>query len=381
MQTKELLIIGAGPYGLATAAYAQHQGLDFSLIGKPMDFWHRHMPQGMFLRSGTDWHIDPLEVHTLEAYLQKKKISKEQAHPVPIQLVCDYVEWFQEQYDLKAQPSLIRELRKSNGLFEAVSENGESIRARNVLLALGFSSFVNIPQDLQNKIPSGHSSHTCDAVDFDFLKERRCLIIGGRQSAYEWAALIHERGANEIHIVHRHPTPQFALSDWAWVSEMVRATAQVPGWFRRKSKEEQEAIRQRFWAEGRLKLEPWLGPRINKPSIYVWPNSNVIECAELNGSLHVKLDNGKVFEVDHIILATGYRVDVNKVPFLSKESILPNLKTVEGFPVLDESFQSSISGLFFSGLSATKDFGPFFGFVVGCPVAGKMVVDRIKSSQ
>ncbi|MBI3661269.1 dimethylaniline monooxygenase, partial [Candidatus Acetothermia bacterium] len=84
---------------------------------------------------------------------------------------------------------------------------------------------------------------------------------------------------------------------------------------------------------------------------------------------------------DHIILATGYRVDVNKVPFLSKESILPNLKTVEGFPVLDESFQSSIPGLFFSGLPATKDFGPFFGFVVGCPVAGKMIVDRIKSSQ
>ena len=381
MPTKELLIIGAGPYGLATAAYAQHQGLDFSLIGKPMDFWHRHMPQGMLLRSGIDWHLDPMEVHTLVAYVRQKKISKEHTHPVPMQLFCDYAQWFQEQYDLKAQSSLVRELREKNSHFEAVLENGENIRARNVLLALGFSSFVNVPQDLQNKLSTGYYSHTCDAVDFEFLKNQRCLIIGGRQSAYEWAALIHERGANEIHIVHRHPAPQFALSDWAWVSEMVRATAQIPGWFRRKPKAEQEAIRQRFWAEGRLKLEPWLGPRINKPSIHVWPNSSLAECAGSNGSLRVKLDNGKNLEIDHIILATGYRVDISRVSFLSKESILANLKTVEGFPVLDESFQSSVPGLFFSGLPATKDFGPCFGFVVGCPVAGMMIVDRIKSSQ
>jgi cation diffusion facilitator CzcD-associated flavoprotein CzcO len=62
----ELLIIGAGPFGLALAAYATHLNIDHVVIGKPMDFWHSNMPKGMHLRSACDWHLDPLDVHTDE---------------------------------------------------------------------------------------------------------------------------------------------------------------------------------------------------------------------------------------------------------------------------------------------------------------------------
>ncbi len=382
MHKYKLLIIGAGPYGLALAALAQHRGLDFSLVGRPMEFWRRNMPKGMCLRSDFDWHLDPLEVYTLAAYMKSAGIEAKHARPMPVTLFQDYAQWFQEKYHLQPRASLVRELRKSGELFEVGLENRETLLVENVVVALGFGSFKNIPEELAKKIPAGRCSHTGDTVDFDFLRGRSCLIIGGRQSAYEWAALIRENGGKEIHISHRHAVPKFEPSDWSWTRDQVRATEQNPGWFRRLPPSEQEAIRQRFWAEGRLKLEPWLAPRIDKENIHLWPNTTLIGCQELlDGRVRASLDNGATFDVDHIILATGYRVDINRVPYFSQESILSNLHVVDGYTVLDEGFQSNISGLYFTGLPATKDFGPFFGFVVGSTVAAKIVMARMEANK
>jgi hypothetical protein len=59
----------------------------------------------------------------------------------------------------------------------------------------------------------GPHSHTCDLVDFAGLRGKRCLIVGGRQSAFEWAALIHEAGAAAVHVCYRHDTPAFKTAD------------------------------------------------------------------------------------------------------------------------------------------------------------------------
>jgi precorrin isomerase len=63
----ELLVIGAGPYGLSTAALAQERGIETVIVGRPMGFWRANMPKKMFLRSGPDWHLDASGVDTLEA--------------------------------------------------------------------------------------------------------------------------------------------------------------------------------------------------------------------------------------------------------------------------------------------------------------------------
>ena len=58
------------------------------------------------------------------------------------------------------------------------------------------------------------------------------LIVGGRQSAYEWAALLAEAGAAAVHVVHRHDPPSFETSDWTFVDELMDNTISIPGWFR-----------------------------------------------------------------------------------------------------------------------------------------------------
>ncbi|MFQ6027411.1 MAG: dimethylaniline monooxygenase, partial [Dehalococcoidia bacterium] len=92
----DLLIIGAGPFGLALAAYARHLGIDYLVVGKPMDFWKSHMPQKMLLRSRCDWHLDPLNQHTIEEYLRSQSLTPSEVEPLSRDFYLGYTQWFQE---------------------------------------------------------------------------------------------------------------------------------------------------------------------------------------------------------------------------------------------------------------------------------------------
>ena len=366
-----LLVIGAGPYGLATAACARRAGIEELVVGEPMAFWRESMPARMFLRSGADWHLDAAGVHTFVAYLKERGIAPADVHPIPVGLFLEYAQWFQEKEGLEVVPDLVWDLYKTDSHFEATLESGRRVSADAVVVAPGISHFNVIPEWVEQCLSPERWSHTCHLVRVDELRGKRCLIVGGRQSAFEWAALLADGGAEEVHVVHRHDTPEFTASDWHFVDEMMDLSLTVPGWFRNLPTEEREAIGRRFWAEGRLKLEPWLTARLDKPSVHNWPDASVTACREVPGSeIEVRLSNGMRLAVDYVVLATGYKADLTKVPYLS--GVIDRLALADGFPVLDDNFQSSLEGLFITGFPATRDFGPFFGFVRGCPVAATL---------
>ena len=185
---------------------------------------------------------------------------------------------------------------------------------------------------------------------------RRCLIIGGRQSAFEWAALLAEAGALAVHVVHRHATPRFEPSDWTWVDALVDDLAANPDRYRLMAEPERQALAQRFWAEGRLKLEPWLGPRIAHEAIRLWPNDGVSGCAEgLDGTLTVDLQSGATIEVDEVIFATRYQPDARRLPLLARSDLFPELTTPEGSLVLDSCLQTRAPGLFLTSMSCSAN--------------------------
>jgi cation diffusion facilitator CzcD-associated flavoprotein CzcO len=379
VEQTDVLIIGAGPYGLSLAGHALARDLNYVVVGKPMGFWKHHMPRGMYLRSPRNWHLDSMGHLTLEHFLQTKNISLGRSEPIALNTFLDYAQWYQECNELKIEQNYVTRLEHRNSVFEAFFEDRKPLAARYVVVASGLQHFEFVPRDIVGRLNLDRYVHTSKITEPKTWIGKRCLIVGGRQSAFEWAALLREQANAEVHVVYRHETPRFEESDWSWVEPMIERMTGDPGWFRRQSRDCREAIHHRFWEEGRLKLEPWLASRI-ECGIHRWPRTKIQECQQCTSGVRVTLDTGRKLEVDVLIFGTGYRVDISKVPYLQTGSLFPKLLVVDGSPVLDESFQTNIPGLFFAGHPTIQDFGPFFGFVRGCGPTARIIMNRIHSA-
>jgi hypothetical protein len=87
-------------------------------------------------------------------------------------------------------------------------------------------------------------------------------------------------------------------------------------------------------------------------------------------ALHLRDKDGASSElvVDHAIAATGYRVDLTRLRFLP-DDLRASIRVFANAPVLTRNFESSLSGLFFVGLSAANTFGPLLRFAYGARFA------------
>jgi len=379
----DLLVIGAGPYAYAAAAYAVDRGIRTHIVGIPMAFWREQMPTDMYLRSGPDWHLDVAGEDTFAAYFEDRGLRLEDFDPVPISVFLDHTDWFAERKKLGVDARLVDTLTKPNGAFVATMEDGSAITADQVLAVPGIRHFVNLP-DWYDDVPPNRRSHTSELVSFDDLAGARVVIIGGRQSAYEWAALLCDHGAERVDLVHRHPTPTFAKVSWAFVDPYVDQTVARRGWWRRLPPEEQTRIAQEFWQVGRLTLEHWIVPRLLPDVVTSHPGRYVTtavggpaEQSAESGDAEVRLtlSDGSTLTADHVVFASGYRADLVRVPYLS--GVKDQISVTDGFPDLSEGFETSLPGLWITGFASTRDFGPFYGFTKGCPSAARIAVDEM----
>lgn len=370
----ELLIIGAGPYGLATAAAAGDRGVEYAIVGCPMALWRQHMPKGMILRTSKDEHLDPMGAATMDAYMSARAIPSDAMTPLPLSSYLDYVDWFIREKDIRVVNDLVVRLDHTGAGFRARLRGGAEIVARRVLAAIGVRDFRHLPPELVRLLPAGRYSHSTDHNDLRRFAGRRVVVVGGRQSAFETAAILAEDGARSVHVVCRHPAPRFTTCDFAFMRDITAAVEADPGWHRELSDEERKDWKDRAFREGRLKLEPWLGPRLAAGGVRTMENTELATASvdSDSGDLVLGLTDGSELRCDHVILATGFRADLSQVAFLRAGNVFDQIDTRDGFPKLDESFQCSVPGLYFMGMAAVNDFGFSFGFSTGAPVAARL---------
>jgi cation diffusion facilitator CzcD-associated flavoprotein CzcO len=337
------------------------------------------MPTGMLLRSSADWQLDAAGIDTFRAFLEERQIRAEDVDPIPVDLFLDYATWFVERKNVTVTPDVVLELSRTDGHLEATLESGGVIRAGAVVAAPGVRHFAHFPE-WTKALPTDRFAHTCDLVDVTQLAGARAAIIGGRQSAYEWAALIAEQGAERIDVVHRHDVPRFEHVSWEFIEPHVERTTTVPGYWRTLPPAERDAINQLFWDKGRLTLEYWLTPRLPAERVHRHPGNEVVSVSvpvsgdteHSDGAIDLTLSNQAHLHADYVVIACGYVVDLARVPYL--RGVLPDIETIDGFPILDESSQTTVDGLYITGYPATRDFGPFFGFVRAAPAAATLIV-------
>jgi FAD-dependent urate hydroxylase len=368
-----LLVIGAGPYAYSAAAYARERGIDTRIVGRPMGFWRDQMPVDMYLRSGRDWSLDADGEHSFEAYFEERGLAPEDHDPIPIGVFLDHTDWFAEQKGLGVEEIFVDALTEADGHFSAAMSDGSTITAEKVLAVPGIAHFAQRPE-WYDALPGDRRSHTSELVAFDDLADARVAVIGGRQSAYEWAALLCDHGAERVDVVHRHATPAFERVSWAFVDPYVEQTLTHRGWWRSLAPEQQQAIAREFWQVGRLTLEHWLLPRLRPEVVRSHPLTEVVQ-VDAGDVVRLTLSDGEVLEVDHVTCASGYRSDLAAVPYL--QGVLDRVAVTDGFPDLSPGFETTLPGLFVTGFASTRDFGPFYGFTKGCPSSARIAVDEM----
>ena len=77
-------------------------------------------------------------------------------------------------------------------------------------------------------------------------------------------------------------------------------------------------------------------------------------------------------EADHVIAATGYHVDIERLQVLS-QSLKKRVRTTGNAPALSASFESSVPGLYFVGVSSANTFGPLMRFAFGADYTARRI--------
>lgn len=371
----QLFIIGAGPYGLAAARLAKIRGLDYLVSGVCMSFWKQHMPAGMKLRTHCDWG----QSSELEHFLQQRQLTFEQISPVPREFFIDFVETTAKSQQLNLTPGQVTQVNYEQDIFKCTMDNGDVICAQNILIATGYYDYRFIPTELAAIFPEKSLTHTADCTSFSQFSNQRCLVVGGRQSAFETASLL-TPDARSIELVYRHARPEFVRSDWSWANEYMERTRTQPGWWRKHPVKEKNAINKQFWHDGRLQLENWLEQPVNHKKITHHSDTTIVGCVlQADGALQVTLSGDQTIIVDQVICATGYRPDVQKIPFLATGNILNRMEINNNLPALNDALESNIPGLYFTGIHGVNDFGPFLFFVAGSTATAEIVINSIEA--
>ncbi len=380
----DVAVVGAGPYGLSTAAYLLGRGLRVVVFGRTLEMWREHMPKGMLLRS--HWWAtnlsDPRREHGIARFFAESR--HDNAYPLAINRFIDYGLWFQRRAVPQVDETYVVSIERRDDQFLVTLEDGREVTSQVVVVATGLCHYANRP-DQFNGLPAGLMSHSFDHRDFSRFAGRDVVVIGGGQSAIEFAALLHEAGA-AVEVVARRPIvwlPPDRMHVRTPLERILAPNASIaPGWdnwvldhmpylFYRVPQERKDSYNASYHSGA----TDWLRSRVIG-KVKLRESRTVTALRVGDGKVAATLSDGARLSADHILLATGYRVDIEKLTMIHP-SLRAEIATDRASPVLSHWFESSVPGLYFVGLTSLRAFGPLYRFVAGCGAAARRVATAV----
>jgi Pyridine nucleotide-disulphide oxidoreductase len=379
--TLDVAVVGAGPYGLSIASHLRARGVDFRIFGTPMQTWRTEMPQGMFLKSeGFASNLyDPAGASTLAAYCAENGFAYADAGlPISRAVFADYGVAFQRRQVPTLEQQDVVAVAQAPAGFRITLASGEAFDARRVVLAVGISHFAHLPPELAG-LPRALVTHSSHHGPLDGFEGREVIVLGAGASALDCAALLSRAGASvrlvaRVPQVHFHAPPGPGGRTWidalrapqsglgpGWRSRLCTDAPllfhAMPEWFRLKVVARHLGPAAGWWTRdmvaGKVAFDLGLSLRA---------------AAEEGGRIRLDLatDAGerRTLTADHVVAATGYRPLVQRLGFLS-DALRTQIRTVDAAPVLSAAFESSVPGLYFTGLASANAFGPLVRFAFG----------------
>jgi lysine/ornithine N-monooxygenase len=389
MDRCDVAIIGAGPYGLSIAAHLrQIQGLDVRMLGEPMSFWERYMPEGMRLRS--PWAAsnisDPDGRFSLDTY-RAASDRRTLGYPIPVSEFITYGRWVSDRLNLPLQRSNVRRIELDRGGYLLALDDDTTLRARRVVVACGIQPFKYRPPMFEG-LPGDLVSHTSERREYNAFRDKNVLVIGAGQSALEAAGFLNRAGARAevlirnpgVHWLGRRPWMKSKAFGWIFYGRgdigpaFVSHVVQHPHLFRRLPRA----------------LQSWWGPRSIRPAVLDRLTPEMLNvpirterfpvAAKAEGDrLRVRLNDGTDRVVNHVVLGTGYRVNITRYPFFTA-ALCDRIAQTDGYPRLDLGFETTLPGLHIVGAPAAWSFGPLMRFVAGAEFTSRTVARRIASA-
>jgi thioredoxin reductase len=359
-----------------------------------MDSWNSHMPKGMLLKSdGFASNIyDPAGEFTLKQFCAERGIEyADLGLPVRLETFSEYGLAFIERMIPELEDKLVASVDRLPLGFMLRLEDGETVSAKRVILAVGITHFEYVPEELRH-LPSGFVSHSFRHHDIGAFQGRNVFVLGGGSSAVDLAGLLHETGA-KVQLIARQTSLKFhnrqatdkPRSWWERVRRpqsglgpglRSRFFADAPMWFHYLPERTRvESVRTQFGPAGGWFAKEKVVDRIPLHLGYTLKQARVQQ-----DKLHLQIrsTDGAEREViaEHLIAATGYRVDLERLQFLSPE-IRSKIKSLDNTPVLSSNFESTVPGLYFVGIAAANSFGPVMRFAYGAGFAAKRLTHAL----
>jgi thioredoxin reductase len=276
--------------------------------------------------------------------------------------------------------------------FEICLEDGETIAARKVVVAVGISHFQYLPEVLSG-LSNDYITHSSRHSRLDGFQGREVTVVGAGASALDLAALLHQAKAS-VHLVARRPVLRFHSRRQIPRPLLQRirhpTTGVGPGWkslFITKAPLVFRQLPERFRLDF---VSRYLGPApcwfvkdevVGKVPFHL--GVNLAQPKVQNGRVILPLTDAsgsqRTLVTDHIIAATGYRVDLRRLKFL-RPQVLKEIRSVSQTPVLSSNFESSVDGLYFVGATAANTFGPLLRFAYGAGFAARRITNHLARS-
>ncbi len=396
MSNHNTVIVGAGPYGLSIAEHLKAARIPFQILGTPLESWRAHMPQGMRLRSepfaSNLW--DPERRYTVERFSAEKNVPyRPMYNPLSLDFFLEYTEWFRRNAVGEVQDVKVQRIRRQGRAFTLELVNGATIEAGHVILATGHMAFLFIPSELAH-LPKPLCLHSSQIHDLRPFLDRDVTVIGAGQAALETAALLREQGTR-VRLVAR--TSELRWSSGSNPNHTPFQRILCPdaglghGWGDWAVSELPQVFRRLFPMEKRHRFvaSSW------GPSGAWWLRNRIegrietrlrteIRSARAEGK-RVRLtvegpDGPDDIMTDHIIAATGFEVDLDRLDYLDpalKASIACDGKV----PHLDPRFETSVPGLFIVGIASAPTFGPVMRFMFGAKHVAPVLARRLRSTR